>query len=263
MALSWTMDKIGPMGRTAADCGHILRAIAGGDGQDPGSAGKGFYYTPQYARAFSDLKLGFAPADFDEWAEPECRGALRAALEVLKGCGIGVAEKSLEDKPYTAVTRTIIGAEGSAAFEELIESGRVEELADQKQIAGLKAGLEIRASDYLRAMRIRRLIQEELRMLLLDVDVLVAPAAGGVATPIEEPLDGPAKRPEPAGRGLRQLEEAGNLAGLPALVLPCGLVNGLPVAIQLVGRPFSENLLIALGNYFQQQTDWHKRRPKG
>jgi len=155
-----------------------------------------------------------------------------------------------------------IPSEASAIFEPLIQSGDVNQLADQKQIAGLKAGLEIPAKDYLKAMRIRSLIQEGLRTLLDDYDVLVAPSRLGPAPKITQPLDRPSSdRPLPKERGMTTLIAAGNLAGLPALSLPCGFADGMPIAIQLVGRPYSENLLLTLGKFFQERTDWHKRRP--
>jgi len=264
MALSWTMDKIGPLARSAEDCGLVLQGIAGGDSQDPGSAGKSFYYAPQFARPLKELRLGFAPADFEQWAEPAARPDFLKALETLRGLGLRMKETVLPEFPYGAVAGLIIDTEGSAVFEELISSGKVEELADQKQIAGLKAGLEVPAKDYLRAMRIRRLIQQELRRLFMDVDLLVSPARFGPASKISEPLDrARSEGPRPAQRGLSDLGAAGNLAGLPALVLPCGFADSLPIAIQLVGRPFSENTLLAVGREFQRVTDWHRRRPPG
>ena len=137
------------------------------------------------------------------------------------------------------------------------------ELADQRQIAGLKAGLEIPAKDYLKAMRIRSLIQGGFRDLLADVDVLLTPTRLTAAPKITQPLDRPlSNRPVPQiAPGLTALIPAGNLAGLPALSLPCGFANGMPVAIELVGRPFSENVLLTIGREFQKQTDWHRRRP--
>ena len=139
----------------------------------------------------------------------------------------------------------------------------MEQVADRRQIAGLKAGLKIPARDYLKAMRLRGQIQQALRKLLTDIDVLVSPTRFGPASRITDPLDRPSdrERSPSRARGLRDLTAAGNLAGLPALSLPCGLVGGLPVAIQLVGRPFSENTLLAIGREFQLRTDWHKRRP--
>lgn len=261
MALSWTLDKIGPMARSAEDCGIVLQAIAGGDSKDPGSAGKSFYYVPEYARRFEETRVGFATVDVEEWAEPAAQPAFREALETLRGIGLPMQETELPDFPYDLVTGYIIDAEGSAIFEPLIAGGRVNELADQKQIAGLKAGLEIPAKDYLKAMRIRRLAQDALRALFVDFDVLVSPACFGPATPVGQPLDALSSRPKPSRRGLSSLSAAGNLAGLPALVLPCGFADGLPVAIQLVGRPFTENTLLAIGREFQKRTEWHKQRP--
>jgi aspartyl-tRNA(Asn)/glutamyl-tRNA(Gln) amidotransferase subunit A len=261
MAVSWTMDKIGPMCRSAEDCGHALRQMSGGDSKDPTSAGKSFYYAPQYAPKLSDLRVGFAPVDIDEWAEPSMRPAFKAALEALRDSGVKMAETKLPDLPYDLVARTVISTEGSAVFEPLIESGKVNELADQKQIAGLKAGLDIAAKNYLRAMRIRSLVLEEFRKLFFEVDVLVSPSQFRIAPKLSEPLDRSSSGPEPKDRGLRDLGAAGNLAGLPALALPCGFANNLPVGIQLVARPFNENTILALGVEFQKRTDWHRRRP--
>ncbi len=89
MALSWTLDKIGPLAHTAEDCGLILQAIAGKDSNDPGSAGKSFYYTPQYARAMKDLKIGYAPIDFTDRADASARPAFATALAALKETGRG------------------------------------------------------------------------------------------------------------------------------------------------------------------------------
>ncbi len=263
MPLSWTMDKIGPLCRSAEDCGHVLRVISGGDSNDASSAGKSFRYTPQFARKLTDLRVAFAPVDLTEWAEAAARPAFQSAMEAIRGLGVQLVETQLPDLPYSAVAGTIISAEGSAVFEPLIESGKVGQLADERQIAGLRAGLDISASDYLRAMRIRSIVRDELRKLFTRVDVLVSPSVFGVATKIEQPLDGPSgPSPAPKQRGLSDLGAAGNLAGLPALSLPCGFVDGLPVALQLVGRPFTENNLLALGVEFQKRTDWHRRRPR-
>lgn len=262
MALSWTMDKIGPICRSAEDCGLVLQAIAGGDAEDPGSAGKSFYFAPQFARAFKDLVVGFAPVDFAEWAEPAARPDLQKALADIKALGVQVKEVKLPELPYGAVTSTIIAAEGASIFEPLIASGQINELADQKQIAGLKAGLEIPAREYLRAMRVRSLIQAAFRRIFAEVDVLVTPSRMGPAPHINEPLDRPATdRTPPADRGLSALIPAGNLAGIPALSLPCGFAGGLPLGISLVGRPFSEMTLLNMGREYQARTDWHRRRP--
>ena len=263
MALAWTMDKLGPMCRSAEDCGLVLEAISGGDSNDPGSTGKRFYYAPRFARKFRDLTIGYAPADFEQWPEESSRPVFQRAFEVIRGMGFQVKEIELPDLPYGPVAATIIDAEGSAIFEPLVRSGRVEQLADKDQIAGLKAGLEIPAKDYLRAMRIRRVIQDEFKKIFTGVNILVTPSRGGGAPRAHERLgNGPDKRPQPKSRGLRSMIPASNLAGLPALSLPCGFDRGLPLGISLTGRPFYENTLLAVGKEFQRQTDWHRRRPR-
>jgi aspartyl-tRNA(Asn)/glutamyl-tRNA(Gln) amidotransferase subunit A len=264
MALSWTLDKLGPFGRSAEDCGLILQVIAGKDGQDPGSAGKSFYYTPQYSRPMKDLKIGYAPVDFSERAEAPLRPALQTALAVLKDAGAQLVEMKLPQFPYGAVLSMILGGEEAAIFEPLIASGKVNDLADQSQIAGLKAALEVPAKEYLKAMRIRRLIQEEISKMFGQVDALIAPGRTGTAPKADQNLDGPTPPPaQPLDPGFGAIVPAGNLAGLPALVLPCGFAENLPVSLQLVGVPFSENTLLAIGREFQSRTDWHKRRPPG
>jgi aspartyl-tRNA(Asn)/glutamyl-tRNA(Gln) amidotransferase subunit A len=267
MALSWTLDKLGPFAHTAEDCGLILHAMAGEDSLDPGSAGKSFYYVPQYARPVKGLRIGYAPADFSERAGPATRPAFEAALDILRQAGAQLVETKLPDFPYGHTLSTILAAEQGSIFEPLIASGKVDELADKAQIAGLRASLEVSAKDYLRAMRVRRLIQRAFASLFAGVDALVAPARTGTATPIEQPLDAPGPAGSSAGAatprdpGFGGLIPAGNLAGLPALALPCGFAENLPVALQVVGAAFSENLLLAIGKEYQSHTDWHKRRP--
>jgi aspartyl-tRNA(Asn)/glutamyl-tRNA(Gln) amidotransferase subunit A len=99
--------------------------------------------------------------------------------------------------------------------------------------------------------------------MFAEVDVLIAPGRSGPASKVDQPLDRGLATPAPKDPGFRGIIQAGNLAGLPALVLPCGFANGLPVALQVVGLPFSENTLLAVGREFQGRTDWHKRRPPG
>jgi aspartyl-tRNA(Asn)/glutamyl-tRNA(Gln) amidotransferase subunit A len=263
MPLSWTLDKLGPFCRSAEECGLVLETIAGGDHHDPGSAGKSFYYTPQYTRKIAELRIGYAPADFSEWPDDAARPAYQQAFETMRGLGATMVETKLPDFPYGALIGAIISADAASVFEPLISSGRVEELADQKQIAGLKAGLETPAHVYLKAMRVRKLAQEAIFKLFGDVDVLLTPARRGPAPKIDEPLDHPPDRPKPKDDGLTALIPAGNLAGLPALCFPCGFAGNLPVALQLAGPPWTENTLLAIGKEFQSRTDWHKRKPPG
>jgi aspartyl-tRNA(Asn)/glutamyl-tRNA(Gln) amidotransferase subunit A len=263
MALSWTLDKIGPLCRSAEDCGLVLHGIAGGDGEDPGSAGRNFFYSSQFTIKPSDFTIGYAPVDFEGWADPEVRPALQSGLAAIKSLGFKMKEIDLPDFPYGALVQVIIAGEAGSIFEDLVRSGRVDELADKEQIAGLKANLDLPAIEYLRAMRVRSEVQAAFRDLFVNVNLLLAPTRTSVAPKASEPLNGGGAplSSRPARRGLTGVIPAGNLAGLPALSLPCGLVNGLPVAISLVAQPFQEQHLIAAGKAFQAHTDWHHRRP--
>src|SRR5262249_27500602 len=157
--------------------------------------------------------------------------------------------------------------EAGAIFGELIESKAFEQLVDAKQKAGLRAGLDLSARDYLHAMRIRVQIQDAFRALFKDVDVIVGVGRGTPASHIDEPLDrrpgrltrATRRRDGPATRGLIP---AGTLGGLRAFCFPCGFApGGLPLALQLGGPPFSESRLLSLAYWFQTQTDWHRKRP--
>ncbi|HLJ60178.1 MAG TPA: amidase [bacterium] len=273
MALSWTMDKLGPMCRSAEDCGLVLEAIAGADPRDPGTAGRGFRMNRR-PRKPSELRVGYAPVDFEETAQPSLRAALNDALRAFRGLGVKLRQVELPPLPIDSVARIIIRAEGSTVFQDLVESGRVWELADRRQAIGLVAGLEVSARDYLNAMRVRRLLQEGFARLFGEVDVILAPSRPAPSPRIDEPID-PEWRPARAGKratrrgsafppakGNAALTAAGNLAGLPGLSVPCGFsASDLPAAVQLVGRPFDDATVIDLGRAFQQATDWHRRRP--
>jgi aspartyl-tRNA(Asn)/glutamyl-tRNA(Gln) amidotransferase subunit A len=258
MALSWTLDKIGPLAHTAEDCGLILQVIAGKDSNDPGSAGKSFYYTPQYARPLKELKVGYAPIDFTDRADPSARPAFAAALAAFKDTGVQLIETKLPDFPYGVALSAIIGSEEASIFEPLIAGGQVDTLADPAQIAGLKASVDVLAKDYLKAMRMRRLMQEAFQRLFSEVDALLTIGRTGPATPVNQPLDAPTAN---VPGGFDAIIPAGNLAGLPAVAFPCGFANNLPVALQVVGSAFSENTILAIAREFQSHTDWHKRRP--
>ena len=277
MALSWTLDKLGPMARTAEDCGLALAAMAGADPADPTTSGKRFVALSGRAAASAvrSARMGFAEEDLAH-ATPEAKRALERGLAELRRVVPKVSRAVLPaDLPYGAMVGTVFGAEGATIFCELIDSGRVDELVDKRQAAGLKRGSEIRARDYLQAQRLRTLLMDRFRALFTEVDVLVAPARTSTAPPLDAALDSRAPgagsmtaTPAPGtagapGPGNTALIPAGNLAGLPAVFFPCGFgTDGLPVGLQLVGPPWSEPLLVAIVAAYQRETAHHLKRPK-
>ena len=208
------------------------------------------------------MTVAYAPVDFDAAADPAARAAFQAALTAMRSLGMKMVEAKIPEFPYGAVIGPVIGAESASIFEELIRSGKVDQLDDKKQIAGLKASLEIPATDYLKAMRIRSLIREAFGEFFAQYDVILTTSRSGPASRISQALDAGVGQAASADRGFSGLIPAGNLAGLPALSLPCGFAGELPVGLQLVSRAFNENLILAIGKAFQERTDWHQKRPK-
>ncbi|MFB3881091.1 MAG: amidase [Armatimonadota bacterium] len=253
MALSWTLDKIGPMARTARDCGLVLAAIAGRDPRDESSATGRFLFRPQ-VWANERMRLGVLPVDYRRNRAEAARKRFREALEVFRSLSHSSAPVKLPSLPYGFATWTIIEVEGAAAFESLLRSRQVEKLADERQQAGLLAGLVTPGVDYLRAMRIRAMAGREAAQLFERFDVLVAPTLLHGAPPVSRISEG-------SGR-LGGNAAWGNLLGWPSLSIPMGPdERGLPLGIELIGPPYEEAKLLALGIAFQGETNWHRWRP--
>ncbi|HMF76513.1 MAG TPA: amidase [Bryobacteraceae bacterium] len=261
MALSWTMDKVGVLARSAEDCGLVLQVISGGGGEDAASAQTRYYYGPQYYGELKEQRIGYAEIDFSDWPDAALRPVFAAALATIKSTGAKMVETKLPDFPYGPIISCIIDSEAASIFEPLIRSNDIGQLGDPIQIEGLKAALNYSATDYLKAMRVRSQIQEAFGGLFANVDLLVAPTNLKPPDRADRPFDDTEpKGPEQKGVAA-DLVRASNLCGLPALTIPCGYADGLPVGLQIVGRPFSENRILALGKEFQQRTDFHKQHP--
>ncbi len=251
MALSWTMDKIGVMARSADDCGIVLTAIAGPDAGDPTTIPGRWKYEP--APGPRRFRLA-AVSGVWEKPEPEVEEAFREALRIL-GSFATIEEIRLPDLPFGATAGTLITAEGASAFEDLVESGRAAELADPGSRIGGYSGSMVYARDYLRALRLRGRLQRELDGILARYDALVAPTLPGVASPLEADLNEVFAGDDPVGG-------AGNCCGVPAVSVPMGFGAGhLPLGIQFVGRAEEENRILAVANAYQSRTGWHRERP--
>ena len=255
MALSWSIDKLGPMARTADDCGLVLAAIAGVDPADPSSADRPYEYSvsqlPRPPFRLATLK------NAADRMQPEVRRNYQQSLDVLRPHATWT-ELELPDFPYGTVTGTIISCEMAAAFEGLVRSGDVWEMTAPEDRWGAHAALFIPAKDYLNAQRIRRKIQRAIDALLAPHDALVVPTLATVAPPIDRPFSD-----YRAGWEALEVGGAENAAGVPAITVPNGFgERGLPTGLKLVGRAFDENRLLAVARHYQSLTDWHQRRPR-
>jgi aspartyl-tRNA(Asn)/glutamyl-tRNA(Gln) amidotransferase subunit A len=254
MALSWTMDKIGPMARNADDCGLVLDAIAGSDRDDPTTLVAHYRYDPAHERN-EGFRIGVLREDFDQM-QSEVRGNFEQSLGILATCS-KLEDVTLPEHPYGDAATVILRAEAAASMEELMERGDLARLTAPEDRTNGFAGAFIPAVDYLRAMRIRRRIAVDLDNLFARYDAIVAPSTGVVASPLSANFDdyaGSMRRPT--------LGAAANLAGLPGISVPNGFgERGLPTGIQFVGRVGAENTILAIARKFQSQTDWHLRVP--
>jgi len=265
MALSWTLDKVGPLCRTADDCGLVLAAIAGHDPRDPSTTGEFSYRVRGAEDAARRFRIGVL-RNATVGAEPEVRDNFLRAVDILRAFAMVEDDVAFPDLAYDAAVEIIVSGDAASAFRGLIESGAVKQLQDRSDRVGGFVAMMTLAADYVDAMRLRVRMREGLDELLSRYDAVVAPTYGSTAEPIGYDFDkppGPAPTPPPEGAPRApKTVPAGNLAGLPALSVPTGLGrNGLPTALQFLGRAFSENTLLALGDRYQQATDWHLQRP--
>ena len=258
MALSWTMDKLGPLARTAEDCGHVLAAIAGPDPADPTTLAERFVFPPRSAPK-GRPRIGVLRGTLDK-TQPEVRRNFEESLAVLRQFADIVEELVLPDLPYDAMAGTIIDAEAASAFEPLFQSGRITELTAPEDRIGGYAGQVLLAKDYLRALRLRRPAGMALDGLLASVDAVAAPSLPTVAWPIDAAFD----KVYPDYPGGTSIGGAANVCGVPGLFMMNGAGEaGLPTSLQLTGRTGSEAALLAIGTRYQRLTAHHRRRPPG
>ncbi len=257
MALAWSMDKIGAISRSVRDCALVFAVIHGADPRDPSTVDGPFAWPG--ARKLSELKVGYVPALFDEdraaqmkaTAKPEDVARVREwqefdrkSLEALRALGVQLVPIELPKKPAAGPLSVILTAEAAASFDELVRTGRVKEMVRQTADAWpnvFRLGELVPAVEYLRANRIRTLLQQAMEELMRTVDLYVSPTF--------------------AGDNLLRT----NLTGHPAVVLPNGFraSDGTPTSITFTGRLFGETELLQVAAAWQEATGFHRKHPAG
>jgi Asp-tRNA(Asn)/Glu-tRNA(Gln) amidotransferase A subunit family amidase len=239
MALSWTMDKLGPMCRSAEDCALVLDAIHGPDGADATAVAAPFRWDARVRP--QELRIGYFQSAFerDERQYPT-RAFDLATLEVLRSLGARLTPVELPELPYETMN-LILSAEAGAAFDAYTRAGLVDRMVRQGRNTWptvFRAARFIPAIDYINANRVRTLAIRRWAELFRELDVIVTPTFAP-----------------------NQLL-ATNLTGHPAVILPNGFrEDGTPVSITFLGDLFGEAKLLALAHAYQQATDFHRRRP--
>ena len=254
LALSWTLDHTGPMARTVEDCAYLLQAMAGHDPADPTSsrAPVDDYLAP-LGRDIRGVKIGVPRTYFFDDIEPEVAQAFEEALTTLRGLGAEVRDVTIPSLHTTPSFFLIVAAEAFAYHEHDIRAHP--ELYGDVLRERILTGALVTAAEYTQAQRLRAQLCSEMAEVLRDVDVLATPTTPTPATSFTRAQD-----PELAFP--RSNTAPFNCTGLPTLALPCGFTaSGLPLSLQLAGRPFAEGMVLRVGQAYEQATPWHTRRP--
>jgi aspartyl-tRNA(Asn)/glutamyl-tRNA(Gln) amidotransferase subunit A len=259
---SWSLDHVGPIARTVRDTALLLGALAGHDARDPSSASVEIPdYQARLDGGVRGVRVGIPREYFFERSSEEVEKSIRRAIGILADVGAAIIDVSLPHAKYALpVGMTIISVEAAEVHRALLLTRSADYGADVRprlQMGGLFRGV-----DYLRAQRIRSVIAQEFRNALAATDVLVTPTNAIPAPRIGETMISVRGTQVWVMALMPSLTIAHNLTGFPALTVPCGAgESGLPLGLQIIGRPFDETTVLRVGHAYEQATDWHRRRP--
>ncbi len=281
VAFASSLDQIGPLTQDVGDCALVLNAIAGHDPRDSTSAPNP---TPDYTRCLDGdikgLRIGIPKEYFVEGMQPEVEAAVKAAISQLEGLGASMDEVSLPSTPYAlAVYYIIAPSEASAnlarydgvkygfsyqktdnmwqAMEKTRQHGFGAEVKRRIMLGTYALSAGYYDAYYLKAQKVRTLIRREFDQAFEKYDVLVTPTSPTTPFKIGE------KTADPVRMYLSDVCTLPiNIAGVPAISIPAGFADGLPIGLQIIGKPFSEETILKTAYAYQQVTDWHKRKPR-
>ncbi len=282
IAYASSLDQIGPFGTDVRSVATVLEAISGHDPRDSTSVNQP---VPEYSRAvdqpLTGLKIGVVPEHFAAGLDAEIATAVRAAIDVYRGLGAEVREVALPHAKYCIATYYLIACSEASSnlsrydgihyghratsFKNLTEmyaasrgEGFGAEVKRRIMLGTYALSTGYYDQYYVKALKVRRLIRQDFDAALQQVDVIAGPVTPTAAFPIGE------KANDPLAMYLGDIYTiSANLAGLPAIALPCGFTTGgLPIGLQVQGRPFDEDRVLRAARMYEQATDWHARKPK-
>lgn len=259
--LSWSLDTCGPLARTVRDCALVLQAIAGYDPRDPGSANvdvpafKALLGTP-----ITGLRVGVDRKNFfHELVDPQVRAAVEEAIRVIERSGATVREIELPWLQYAHAAQNVIHMTESHAYHEA-RIKREPHLYGPSLRAYLRLGAFASGADYLHAQRVRAKIRAGMLAAFREVDVIVAPTGARFGERFDE-ID-PSKRFSGGIGSKGNLAVPFSQAGVPAISVPCGFAaEGLPIGLQIAGRPFDEATVFHVAHAYEAATPWHDMHP--
>ena len=262
--LAWSMDTVGPMARTVADCALMFNAIAGHDPRDQSTAPVPTVdYTADLDSGVEGLRIGVVPDYFFAHLQPAVATAVHDAIETLRGIGMTSRDVSIANiHGLISAQLTVESCEPSAYHQYWLRE-RPGDYGDDVRTL-LELGELHPATHYIQAQRYRSLLRSEFLDAFKSVDVFVCPtlpftatAVGATNVVIEDGVE------EDMLGAIMQFTGVSSLTGLPALAVPCGFdADGMPIGVQLIGRPFDEATLLRVGAAYQRVTEHHKAAPK-
>jgi aspartyl-tRNA(Asn)/glutamyl-tRNA(Gln) amidotransferase subunit A len=267
VAYASSLDQVGPIARTVADLAAVLQVIAGHDPRDSTSVPRA---VPDYRSALRSelggLRLGIPREYFVAGIEPDVERAVGVALDTLRQLGASVVELSLPHTEY-AIARydgVKYGLRKSPSdggllsmYRETRDAGFGQEVKRRIMLGTYALSAGYYDAYYLKALRVRTLIRQDFERAFADCDLVVTPTAPTTAFHLGERVS------DPLAMYLSDVyTTSANLAGLPAMSVPCGFdAKGLPIGLQLIAPPFGEEALLAAGSAYQGATSWHERTP--
>jgi aspartyl-tRNA(Asn)/glutamyl-tRNA(Gln) amidotransferase subunit A len=260
--LCWSLDHPGPMAKTAADLAMVMKAIAGPDPLDPSTPP---VPVPDYVSGLSaglkGVRIGVPDTFYFERVDPEVRLAVQKAIRTCKELGAGIWKISIPSLAQASIAAyLILLAEGAASLEKWHRT-RPEGLGEDVR-SRLNLGAALLATQYLKAQRTRRQVQEDFSRVFRKVDVIVTPQLPITAPKINQGIVAWGKKTEQVPSALTRFTRIYNLVGIPALSVPCGFSStGLPMGLQIAGRPFDEATVLRVGHTYEAITPWKDRRP--
>ncbi|MGH8539809.1 MAG: Asp-tRNA(Asn)/Glu-tRNA(Gln) amidotransferase subunit GatA, partial [Stenotrophobium sp.] len=280
IAFASSLDQAGVVARSAEDAAHILHTMAGFDPRDSTSVDRPVDdYSATLNQSIKGLRIGLPKEYFADGLAPGVRACVEAAIRKLQELGATVQEISLPNSTLSVPTYYVVApaeassnlarfdgvryghrAEGAKTLEELYKRSRGEGFGAEVQ-RRIMIGTYVLSHGYydayyLKAQKVRRLIYDDFKRAFESIDVVLGPTATDVAFKLG------AKTDDPVAMYLNDIYTiAANLAGIPAMSLPCGFVDGLPVGFQLMGNYFDEGRLLNVAHQYQQATDWHRQMP--
>lgn len=262
LALSWCMDHCGPLTRTTEDAAITLAAIAGADGIDPACPD---VPVPDYRAALGQgvrgLRLGVPREFFFDDLDEDVEAAIQAAIHTLEGLGAMVRQVSLPHAHLSNATADAVIRPEATTYHLPWMRQRLGDYGEDMR-RRLVSAVGMPAVDYVLAQRARAALAAEFSDAMREVDALLTPTCAIPAPPLDAPEVTVRGKRQEVRFAMARFTRAFNVSGQPALAVSCGFTRaGLPISLQVAGRPFDEATVLRIGHAYQQATDWHTRRP--